>query len=194
MTFLLLSVVVNGSNEKELSLTTVEALDLTGVERLVRSFTRTVKTGGKIVGVSLQATFRETNEEFNGLIDGPVGPTGSVLSLVSPQGTTVKLVRSMFLGYTDTLTIIVDDNNELSGSPSLTVTGELPLRPFESLSAFNGEDANGEWTFRLDFLPGRIGAFDKWLLNIVVEEDETSCGLLDFRCWFRFWNQRAHRS
>ncbi|WPR72104.1 zinc-dependent metalloprotease family protein [Flavobacterium sp. NG2] len=68
------------------------------------------------------------------------------MEVVSPQGTTVKLLERSCNDTNGTLSLTFDDSGtELKCGVSTAQT----VTPFENLSAFNGENPSGTWTFRI---------------------------------------------
>ncbi|MCC6299155.1 MAG: sortase [Anaerolineales bacterium] len=111
-------------------------------------------------------------------------------TLTSPAGTTVILIPGSGFGSPtvaspdnyDNYDVMLDDtsvgslydnSNDAPGFPYYDRTA----RPQELLSAFKGENANGNWTLRVcDTLAGTVGTFNRAQLVIVSADPNTVSG------------------
>jgi subtilisin-like proprotein convertase family protein len=94
-------------------------------------------------------------------------PSDVEMEIVSPTGTTVKLFDRGCGGTESTLDLIYDDSGAdlVCGNATLqTVT------PFQALSAFNGENPSGTWTFRIrDVGQGDTGTLNAASIDICTQ-------------------------
>ncbi len=86
------------------------------------------------------------------------------MQIVSPSGTVVSLFNKSCGSTNSTLTLQFDDSgNALNCS---TTTSQIVI-PASALSAFNGEDPQGNWTFRVrDAVVGMFGTINSASVNI----------------------------
>ncbi len=94
------------------------------------------------------------------------------IKLASPQGTEVTLNQSGTCpgNYQDIQVIYFDnsENNLECNSTPPAISDDV--KPFEALSTFNGEDAQGDWTLRIsDPVNGNGGSLNMWALEICEE-------------------------
>lgn len=94
-----------------------------------------------------------------------------VISLTSPEGTTVVLVSSS-CGDSRNINAVFDDDAsadfECSGTPAISGT----VRPLGLLSSFNGESILGEWTLEIqDNAASDGGSLKSFSLEVCVEGD-----------------------
>lgn len=88
------------------------------------------------------------------------------ISLVSPSGTTV-ILQEEACGSQDDINVVYDDsgNNIVCGSVSPAISGRV--KSFQVLSAFNGQNPNGNWQLIVDDPYNGDGGFiNSWSLNI----------------------------
>lgn len=100
-----------------------------------------------------------------------------VISLISPTGTTVKLVNRVFSsGKNFTATVFDDAAATALSSGSAPFTGTF--KPNQALSALNGltgTGVNGTWTLRVqDAASGDFGVLDNWSFTISNDVSEIS--------------------
>ncbi|MFV5700329.1 reprolysin-like metallopeptidase [Flavobacterium sp. XS2P12] len=101
-----------------------------------------------------------------------VGLTHSYLSdvqmdVISPQGTIVKLFEKSCNTTNSTLLLNYDD---LGGSLICGVTTTQTVSPFEPLGAFNGQNSQGVWTFRVrDAFPDDTGTLNSASITICTQ-------------------------
>ncbi|KAF2514547.1 zinc-dependent metalloprotease [Flavobacterium foetidum] len=86
------------------------------------------------------------------------------MQLVSPSGTVVRLFNRSCDGTNSTLSLQFDDE----GAPlSCSATTNQIVIPVDALSAFNGENQQGNWTFRVrDNVTGGFGTINSASINI----------------------------
>ncbi len=117
-----------------------------------------------IINITNTKIITDVNVKVNFTYDTWVGDL--TLKLKNPQGTIVEL--SSFNGddgahYTNT--IFDDDASQTITQGTAPFTGSY--KPEESLSAFNGISANGNWTLiAIDGGQGDEGTFDSWSIEI----------------------------
>lgn len=88
------------------------------------------------------------------------------ISLVSPSGTAV-ILQEEACGSQDDINVVYDDsgNNIVCGSVSPAISGRV--KSFQVLSAFNGQNPNGNWQLIVDDPYNGDGGFiNSWSLNI----------------------------
>jgi len=94
------------------------------------------------------------------------------IKLVSPQGTEVILNQSgTCSGNYQNIQVVYDDNSEnfLDCNPTPPAIRD-DMKPFETMSAFNGENAQGDWTLKVyDPVSGNGGSLNMWALEICEE-------------------------
>ncbi len=94
------------------------------------------------------------------------------IKLISPQGTEVVLDQSgTCQGNYQDIQVIYDDESEnnLECNPDSPAIRD-DVKPFEALSTFNGEDAQGNWTLSIsDPVNGNGGSLNLWALEICEE-------------------------
>lgn len=89
------------------------------------------------------------------------------MEIISPQGTTVKLFDRSCGNRNSTLVINYDD---LGGDLDCAVTTAQTVAPFQSLAAFNGENPQGTWTFRIrDAYKGDLGTLNSASMTICTQ-------------------------
>lgn len=93
-----------------------------------------------------------------------------VISLTSPQGTTVVLLDSN-CGGLDDMTVTFDDKGITPSCNQISPALSGTISPLESLSAFIGEDATGDWILTVqDKLSGEGGTINTFGLELCYEE------------------------
>jgi subtilisin-like proprotein convertase family protein len=94
-------------------------------------------------------------------------PRDVEMEIVSPQGTTVKLFDRSCGSTESTLDLIYDD----SGTDLVCSTTTLQtVTPAQALSAFNGENPSGNWTFRIrDAEPSDSGTVNSASIDICTQ-------------------------
>ncbi len=94
------------------------------------------------------------------------------IKLVSPQGTEVILNQSGTCnGNYQNIQVVYDDHSEnfLECKPTPPAIRD-DVKPFETMSAFNGENAQGNWTLKVfDPVAGNGGSLNMWALEICEE-------------------------
>ncbi len=88
------------------------------------------------------------------------------ISLVSPSGTTV-ILQEEACGNQNDINVVYDDsgNNIVCGSVSPAISGRV--KSFQVLSAFNGQNPNGNWQLIVDDpYYGDGGFINSWSINI----------------------------
>src|SRR5690606_3437387 len=88
--------------------------------------------------------------------------------LISPEGTVVQLFANI-CGTNQDFNLSFSENGleEIDCPP----TSGLDYQPLESLSAFEGEEANGIWTLELeDSQTSAAGSFQNWNLEVCIDE------------------------
>ncbi len=88
------------------------------------------------------------------------------ISLVSPSGTTV-ILQEEACGSQNDINVVYDDsgNNIVCGSVSPAISGRV--KSFQVLSAFNGQNPNGNWQLIVDDPYNGDGGFiNSWSINI----------------------------
>ncbi len=94
------------------------------------------------------------------------------IKLVSPQGTEVILNQSGTCnGNYQNIQVVYDDNSEnfLDCNPTPPAIRDN-IKPFETMSAFNGENAQGNWTLQVsDPVAGNGGSLNIWALEVCEE-------------------------
>ena len=87
-------------------------------------------------------------------------------TLQSPAGTTITLFDGAACAGEDGISAEFDDGAASVIGCSDWLSGGT-FKPFEALSAFNGEDPNGEWTLRVtDSFPQDEGTLDSWSVEL----------------------------
>src|SRR5206468_1113078 len=95
-------------------------------------------------------------------------PSDLTLTLTSPSGKEITLLRTRYLAVSPTgvITLTFDD---AAGSLSVP-DAQGRIRPEEPLAAFLGDDANGPWTLTVtDTVPRDSGSLVGWSLTIAGE-------------------------
>jgi subtilisin-like proprotein convertase family protein len=89
------------------------------------------------------------------------------MEIVSPKGTTVKLFDKSCGNKSSTLVINYDD---LGGELACGVSTVQTVAPFQPLAAFNGENPQGTWTFRIrDAYPNDTGTLNAASMSICTQ-------------------------
>ncbi|MEL6123946.1 MAG: proprotein convertase P-domain-containing protein, partial [Bacteroidota bacterium] len=89
-----------------------------------------------------------------------------VMSLTSPEGTTVQLYNSVDC-QDDNISINLDDRHEAS----FDCPPNGNYNPIEALAEFNGQNSKGNWTLTVvDGAAGDGGQIDSWSLQICGDE------------------------
>jgi PKD repeat protein/subtilisin-like proprotein convertase family protein len=89
------------------------------------------------------------------------------LTLVSPAGTAVKILDSTCSQENDLSLSFDDDAPNNYGDWPCPPTDGLTYTPFESLAAFNGENAGGTWTLLVDDIYDQDGgSLDAWNIDV----------------------------
>jgi len=109
------------------------------------------------------------------------------IKLISPQGTEVILNQSGTCnGNYQNIQVVYDDNSEnfLDCKPTPPAIRD-DMKPFETMSVFNGENAQGNWTLQVyDPVAGNGGSLNMWALEVceeVLEINEQNFEL--FKVW-----------
>jgi hypothetical protein len=89
------------------------------------------------------------------------------MEIVSPQGTTVKLFDKSCGNRNGSLIVNYDDlGDELACGVATVQT----VAPFQPLAAFNGENPQGTWTFRIrDAFSGDLGTLNAASMTICTQ-------------------------
>jgi subtilisin-like proprotein convertase family protein len=121
------------------------------------SSTLAVAASGLITDID--ATIGQITHTFDGDL---------IISLTSPAGTTVRLAnRNGSSGDNFTNTVFDDAAAVAVSSGSAPFTGSF--RPFEPLSAFNGQQVQGTWTLKVvDVAAADTGTLSSWGIRRVV--------------------------
>lgn len=89
------------------------------------------------------------------------------MEIISPRGTTVKLFDKSCGNRNSTLVINYDD---LGDELACGVTTVQTVAPFQPLAAFNGENPQGTWVFRIrDAYPGDLGTLNAASMTICAQ-------------------------
>lgn len=89
------------------------------------------------------------------------------LDIQSPQGTTVKLFERNCGARNTTLSLVYDD---AGNALSCTDTNTQTVTPVEPLGAFNGQNPQGTWTFRVrDAYKGDLGTLNSASITICTQ-------------------------
>lgn len=89
------------------------------------------------------------------------------MDVISPQGTTVKLFERSCAATNSSLILNYDD---LGGSLVCGTTTAQTVSPFEPLAAFNGQNSQGVWTFRVrDAFPNDKGTLNSASITICTQ-------------------------
>ena len=100
------------------------------------------------------------------------------VSLTSPQGTVVELIRDACEKYDD-IEVVFSDQGEAFDCNRFNPAISGVKKGFEELSAFAGESAQGDWTLTVaDNQDNDIGTLDGWGLEICSSEEVL--GLKDY--------------
>ncbi len=110
------------------------------------------------------------------------------IKLTSPQGTEVILNQSGTCnGNYQNIQVVYDDNSQnfLDCNPTPPAIRD-DMKPFETMSVYNGENAQGNWTLKVfDQVTGNGGTINMWALEIceeiLVNVDEKDFEL--FKVW-----------
>jgi subtilisin-like proprotein convertase family protein len=101
------------------------------------------------------------------------------IDVVSPQGTTVKLFERSCGASNSSLLLNYDD---LGGVLSCGTTTAQTVAPFESLSAFNGQNPQGIWTLRVrDDFKDDTGTLDSASITICTKTYTISAPIVETR-------------
>ncbi|MGI8641635.1 MAG: carboxypeptidase regulatory-like domain-containing protein [Pyrinomonadaceae bacterium] len=98
--------------------------------------------------------------------------------LISPEGTTVNLILNRGGGGNNYCTVTLDDEGGFPAASSIPTTGGVTgnFTPESPLSAFNGQNANGNWTLNVsDVGPTDIGTLNRFSLIIAPKVCSTGC-------------------
>ncbi len=110
----------------------------------------------------------------SGLIGSHTYVNDLVISLTSPEGTTVVLFDQV-CGYQDNFNVNFDDDASSGVLPCPPNDGGL-YQPEGSLASFNGEDPSGIWTLTIfDVFDEDGGALTNWALDICESDTEPEC-------------------
>ncbi len=119
------------------------------------------------VAVTGIATVGDVNVAVD--ITFPMSTGGLGVSLQSPAGTSVVLFQDACDGFADIQVEFDDEAAQLIGDVC-PATGGGPFRPFEPLSAFDGESGNGTWTLSVGNFSsvtfGIDGTLNGWSNNV----------------------------
>jgi subtilisin-like proprotein convertase family protein len=149
------------------------------------------------------STISDLNFRFDGATcSTAVGATGVgldhtfvgdlIVTLTSPQGTTVTLMNHAGSGGNNFCQTVLDDS--ASTSIQSTSSGAAPFtgsfRPASPLSAFNGQSPNGVWQLHIvDSFAGETGNIRRFSLvfgigsaNALCDAPRATCGSADFNC------------
>jgi hypothetical protein len=113
------------------------------------------KTGYMAVPIRGSGVISDVN--LNDLYANAVGVNSITLTLVSPQGTRVK-VFDRNCGVTDLFDCAFDDEGLYTVVNGCPPSHKKIIKPLESLSRFNGENKEGDWTLEITtdrFLSGQ---------------------------------------
>jgi len=89
------------------------------------------------------------------------------MEIISPKGTTVKLFDKSCGNKNSTLVINYDDSG---GDLACGSTTAQTVAPFQALAAFNGENPEGTWTFRVrDAYSGDLGTLNSASITICAQ-------------------------
>lgn len=89
------------------------------------------------------------------------------MEIISPKGTTVKLFDKSCGNRNSTLIINYDD---AGGDLACGATTAQTVAPFQALAAFNGENPQGTWTFRIrDAFSGDLGTLNSASMTICAQ-------------------------
>jgi subtilisin-like proprotein convertase family protein len=107
-----------------------------------------------------------------------------VLTLTSPQGTTVTLINRRAGTRENICNLILNDEGNLPSLASVTsVSGQTLIGSFmpdQPLSAFDGESPNGVWTVNIsDRLAGNTGTFRQFTLVLETVPIDIAVDVLD---------------
>lgn len=90
------------------------------------------------------------------------------IDVISPQGTTVVLFERSCGATNSSLLLNYDD--DLGGKIVCGTTTAQTVSPFEPLAAFNGQNPQGVWTFRIrDAYTGDVGTLNSASINICTQ-------------------------
>ena len=90
-----------------------------------------------------------------------------IITLTSPQGTSVTLISRICNSQNNILTNLDDEAGNSYASMPCPPTNNDTYQPFEALSAFDGEDLNGTWTLTIeDVFNQDGGSLNAWSLEI----------------------------
>ncbi len=98
--------------------------------------------------------------------------------LTSPQGTTVALITNRGAQGVNFCTILLDDDGGFPSVSTIPPTGGVAgnFRPESALSAFDGENPNGNWTLNVaDVGPIDVGTLNRYSLVITPRVCSTNC-------------------
>ena len=100
------------------------------------------------------------------------------LSLTSPAGTTVNLINNRGNGGHNYCTVTLDDQGGFPAASAITTAGAVAgnFTPESPLSAFNGENPNGNWTLKVvDNGPADTGTINRYSLIITPKVCAAGC-------------------
>ena len=136
--------------------------------------------GSPIVSLAGSITTAEVSGEDDAISDvNIINLTGShtymgdlTFELESPAGTTITLFDGASCAEQQGIDVNFDDQADtVIGCFDWTSGGTF--KPFDALAAFNGEDANGDWTLDVfDAFPLDEGQIDSWAVELCSPIDE----------------------
>lgn len=128
------------------------------------------ETISSVIGVQTDGTISDIN--LRDLSIRHTWISDLTISLISPSGTEVVLVDTPCSDEDDILASFDDESDIINLDCPLTTS--RTFRPAEELSAFIGEDPNGEWVLQVvDGISEDGGALDSWALEICTNKSNS---------------------
>lgn len=102
------------------------------------------------------------------------------MTLTSPAGTTISLFDGLCAGNSDFDMALNDDaTDNINTAPCSPLGNGNSYSPAEALSAFDGEDAQGDWILTMTHTgTGACGVLNEWAIQIVGNSNEADTNVI----------------
>lgn len=102
------------------------------------------------------------------------------MTLTSPAGTTISLFDGLCVGTSDFDMALNDDaTDNISAAPCNPLGNNGTYSPSDALSAFDGEDAQGDWILTMIHNgTGACGVLEEWAIEIVGNSNESDTNVI----------------